>query len=312
MKITLLDAATLGKLTDLQLIHQFGDVQVYDSTSPGQRLERIGDSEIVVTNKVLLDRNILSAARKLRLICITATGLNNVDLDAAAELGIEVRNAAGYSTFSVAQHTFSMLFQLIHNIGYYDDFVKSGRYAESEMFTHYGPPIRELHGKNFGIIGLGTIGRQVARIATAFGARVSYFSSSGQNQTPDYPRCSLMELLAGNDVVSIHAPLTDRTQNLIGSAELASMKNDAILINVGRGGIVDEAALADALHSGALGGACLDVYAKEPIGSDNPLLHPDIASKLVLCPHVAWTSQEARDQLFSITLRNIRDFLEGE
>lgn len=312
MKITLLDAATLGQLTDLQLIHQFGDVQVYDSTRPGQRLERIGDSEIVVTNKVQLDRKILSAARQLRLICITATGLNNVDLDAAAELDIEVRNAAGYSTFSVAQHTFSMLFQLIHNIGYYDDFVKSGRYAQSAMFTHYGPPIRELNGKNFGIIGLGTIGQQVARIATAFGARVSYYSSSGRNQNPDYPRCSLMELLADNDVVSIHAPLTDRTENLIGAAELDAMKKEAILINVGRGGIVDEAALAGALHSGALGGGCLDVYAEEPIRADNPLLHPDIASKLVLCPHVAWTSQEARDQLFSITLRNIRDYIEGK
>jgi lactate dehydrogenase-like 2-hydroxyacid dehydrogenase len=309
MKIVVLDAATLGKLTDLQRIHELGQVQLFESTRPEERLGHIGDAEIVVTNKVLLDRKVLAEAKNLRLICITATGVNNVDLDYAAERGIEVRNAAAYSTFSVAQHTFSMLFQLMHDAGYYDQYVKSGRYSGSSLFTHYGPAIRELHGKAFGIIGLGTIGRQVARIATAFGARVSYFSSSGHTQNSDYPRLSLSELLESCDIVSIHAPLTDRTANLISSNELARMKETAILINVGRGGIVDEAALAKALENGKPGGACLDVFSHEPIRADNPLLNSAIATKLVLTPHVAWTSQEARDRLFDITLQNIREYL---
>lgn len=309
MKIVVLDAATLGRLTDLQRIHELGQVQLFESTRPEERLSHIGEAGIVVTNKVLLDRNILSEAKNIQLICITATGVNNVDLDYAAERGIEVRNAAAYSTYSVAQHTFSMLFQLMHNTGYYDQYVKSGRYADSSLFTHYGPSIRELHGKAFGIIGMGAIGRQVAHIAAAFGANVSYYSSSGQTRNPDYPRLSLYELLESCDIVSIHAPLTDRTANLISSGELARMKKTAILINVGRGGIVDEKALAEALEDGKPGGACLDVFSQEPIRADNPLLNPAIASKLVLTPHVAWTSQEARDKLFDITLVNIREFL---
>jgi len=272
MKIVILDAKTLGSPPNLSELSTFGEVINFETTSPDQIIDHVEDAEIIITNKVVIDAKVMSACRNLRLICISATGMNNVDLQAAEEKGIAVKNAAGYSSQSVAQHTFAMIFHLSNQIHYYDDYVKSGQYAKSDIFTHYGPPIFELHKKNYGIIGMGNIGRTVANIATSFGAQVSYYSTSGRNTDQDYPSLYLEQLLEKSDIISIHAPLNDSTKNLIPNSQISLMKPESILVNVGRGGIVNELDLAEAINEQKIGGACIDVFEQEPIDKDNPLL----------------------------------------
>jgi lactate dehydrogenase-like 2-hydroxyacid dehydrogenase len=235
-----------------------------------------------------------------------------VDLEAARESEIAVKNAVGYSSQSVAQHTIASLLQLYNQLNYYDAYVKSGEYARSDIFTHYGPPITELHKKTVGIIGLGNIGKAVARIALGFDAKVNYYSTSGKNTQDEYTRLSLADLLTTSDIISIHAPLNEKTQNLISSEQLSMMKSSAILINVGRGGIVNELALANAINDGQIGGACVDVFEREPIDMDNPLLKVKYPEKLVLSPHNAWASIEARTKLIDIVYGNIKDFIEKQ
>jgi glycerate dehydrogenase len=311
MKIVILDAKTLGVVSNISELNKYGEVLSYETTPPELTVDRIADAEIVITNKVVIDGNVIDRCPQLKLICISATGMNNVDLEAAKKAGIVVKNAAGYSSQSVAQHTFAMIFQLANQLGYYDHYVKSGQYAESDIFTHYGPPSFELCNKNYGIIGMGNIGQTVAKIAESFGAKVSYFSTSGENTAQNYPLLSLPEILESSDIISIHAPLNEHTQNLIAKEQLAVMKSSAILVNVGRGGIVHEGDLARAIDDQIIGGACIDVFGKEPIEADNPLLkvkHPD---RLVLSPHNAWASIEARIKLVQIVLNNIQKYLES-
>lgn len=311
MKIVILDAKTLGVVPNISEINRYGEVLSYETTPPKLTVSRISDAEIVITNKVVIDEAVIDRCRQLKLICISATGMNNVDLTAAKKAGIVVKNAAGYSSQSVAQHTFAMIFQLANQLSYYDQYVKSGQYANSDIFTHYGPPSFELCNKNYGIIGMGNIGQTVAKIADSFGAKVSYYSTSGKNNAQYYPALSFTEILKSSDIISIHAPLNERTQNLIGQEQFEMMKSNAILVNVGRGGIVHEGDLARAIDNQIIGGACTDVFRKEPIESDNPLLKVKHPERLVLSPHNAWASVEARIKLVQIVMNNIQEYLES-
>lgn len=309
LNIVFLDVKTVGDVPNLDRLEQFGSVVYYQTTEPAQTRERILDADIVITNKVVLDRALLEQAPRLKLICVAATGTNNVDKDAAAERGIPVKNVRDYSTRSVAQVTFATLLHLLNQVPYYDAYVKQGGYAQNDIFTHFGPSFWELGGKRFGIIGLGTIGRQVANIADAFGAEVVYFSTSGQNNDQPYARLEWTDFLRTTDVISIHAPLNERTANLIRYEGLKQMKKSAILLNVGRGGIVNEAHLARALDDELIAGAGIDVFEQEPIDPKNPLLTVRNPDKLVLTPHVAWASVEARTRLIELISRNIDEFL---
>lgn len=310
--IVILDAKTLGKVPNIDKLSDFGKVVSYETTSPTETALRLADAEIVITNKVVIDKGVMVKCPNLKLICISATGMNNVDLEAAKERGIVVKNAVGYSSHSVAQHTIAFILQLYNQLSYYDTYVKNGDYSRSDIFTHYGPPITELYNKTFGIIGLGNIGKTVARIALGFDAKVNYYSTSGKNTQNEYPRLSLDELLSTSDIISIHAPLNEKTQNLISTEQLALMKSTSILVNVGRGGIVNELALADAIDNNQIGGACVDVFENEPINPDNPLLNVKHPEKLVLSPHNAWASIEARTKLIDIVYQNIEEFIKSQ
>ena len=308
-KIVILDAKTLGKAPNIGQIADFGKLIQFETTSDEETIEHIGDANIVITNKVVIDRHVLEQCPSIQLICISATGTNNVDLESANKLGIPVKNAAGYSSFSVAQQTFAYIFHIFNSLTYYDRYVKDGSYSSSDIFTHYGPILSELQNKTFGIIGLGNIGKTVANIAESFGAKVIFYSTSGKNKDSKYPSVSLDELLTKSDIVSIHAPLNSHTQGLIGASEFRKMKSSAVLINVGRGGIVNEIDLAEALDHDQIHTACLDVFEQEPIQPSNPLLNIKNPEKLVLTPHNAWSSVESRTKLVEIVYNNIKEFL---
>ena len=242
MKIVLLDALTFGE-TDLSGFSQFGDVVVYQATSPEQTEGRITNADVIITNKVVIDSSNMPKCKNLKLICVAATGMNNVDLACAKELGVEVKNVAGYSTDSVIQHTFSMLLYLIGHSRYYDEVVKDGTYSRSPIFTDVSKPFFEIKGKKWGIIGLGAIGRGVANIAKSFGAEVFYYSTSGINRTQEFQRQNLDELLRTCDIITIHAPLNDKTNNLLDYEQLLTCKDGAVILNLGRGGIINEDAI---------------------------------------------------------------------
>jgi len=307
MHIVFLDTKTVGETANLEELNELGDVTFYSMTSPEQTADRIKKADIVITNKVVLDGPLIRSATQLKLICIAATGMNNVDLEAAENLGIPVMNVSGYAARSVAQATFAMILHLLQGIPYYDHFVKSGEYSKSDIFTNHDRPYWELSGKCFGIIGMGTIGRKVASVAEAFGCEVVYFSTSGKNSGQPYLQLSLRELLKTSDIVSIHAPLNENTKDLIGYEEISRMKDHALLINTGRGGIIVESDLARALDENLIAGAALDVFEKEPIPLDNPLLKLKKSEKLVLVPHIAWASIEARSELINGVIENIKN-----
>jgi glycerate dehydrogenase len=308
-KIVFLDASTVGKVDNLSKLTEIGEYTSYDQTLADQRIERLKGCQVAITNKVNFDREVMDNCPDLKLICIAATGMNNIDLDYAKIKGIEVKNVAGYSTESVAQSTFAMLFYLLHGTAYYDQYVKSGEYEKSEIFTHYGPIFWELNGKRFGIIGLGNIGKRVAEIAKAFGAEVVFYSTSGKNWNNTYKHLLLEELLETSDVVSIHCPLNDRTKNLIDKARLKLMNPSAFLLNTGRGGIVNEEALSLAIDNDWIAGAGIDVLTHEPIDMDNPLRKIKKSEKLLITPHIAWASKEARTLLIDRIVENIITFL---
>jgi lactate dehydrogenase-like 2-hydroxyacid dehydrogenase len=309
MKIIFLDLYSIGN-ADISILATLGEWTAYETTAPDQVVTRCADADVIITNKVKLLRPELEALPHLKLICIAATGMNNVDLTAAAEKGITVKNVTDYSTDSVAEQTFTTTLGLIHQTRYYDDYVKSGIYGHSGLFTHHGRPFMEIKGKKWGIIGMGHIGRRVAEIAAVFGAEVSYYSTSGMNLKAGYTNKELNELLAESDIVSIHAPLNERTQDLLDYKHLCLMKPSAFLINVGRGGIVNETDLVQALRENRLAGAGLDVFEQEPLPSDHPLLAPGIREKLLLTPHVAWASLEARQRLVDTMVRQIQQYFE--
>lgn len=306
-EIVFLDEYTLSG-ADLSAIRALGNYTAYRNTSPDQILRRSVEAEIVITNKVPFDRTMLQSLPRLRLICVAATGTNIIDLEAAAELGIEVRNVAGYSTLSVTETTIGAALALLRETVYYDRFIKEGRYSAEGLMFNFDRPTRRLSGRRWGIVGLGAIGRNVARVAEAMGCRVAYASTSGIEREESYPRLPLDELLAVSDIVSIHCPLSARTADLIDRDRLASMKAGAILINVARGGIVNEAALAEALDNEIIAGAALDVFGSEPIPADSPLLHIRDPYRLLLSPHNAWSTAESIETLVERMADNIRDY----
>ena len=305
MKIVFLDAATMGDVS-FAPIQQLGELVCYDRSTPEEALARVGDCEVLIINKVRVTPELIDAAPKLRLICEAATGVNNIDLAYAASKDIPVRNAVGYSTDSVVQATFMHILSLVGNAPYFDGVVKSGDYSRSGLFTDVSVNWSELAGKIIGIIGLGNIGSRVAKVAEAFGMRVCYYSTSGTSHCKDYPSLPLDELMATADVISIHAPLNERTDGLIGERELRLMKKSAFIVNMGRGGIVNEEALAKAIDGEIIAGAALDVFVTEPLPQDNPLLHTRHPERLRLAPHVAWASTQARERLVGMIADNIR------
>ena len=311
MKIVFLDAATMGDVS-FAPIQQLGELVCYDRSTPEEALTRVGDCEVLIINKVRVTPELIDAAPKLRLICEAATGVNNIDLPYAASKGIPVRNAVGYSTDSVVQATFMHILSLVGNAPYFDKVVKSGEYSSSGLFTDVSVNWWELAGKKIGIIGLGNIGSRVAKVAEAFGMKVCYYSTSGTSHCKDYPSLPLDELMAASDVISIHAPLNERTDGLIGERELQLMKRSAIIVNMGRGGIVNEAALAKAIDEELIAGAALDVFVTEPLPQHNPLLHTRHPERLRLAPHVAWASTQARTRLTAIIAENIRTELSAK
>ncbi len=311
MKIVFLDADTMGDVS-FAPIEKYGELVCYGRSTPEEALERVSDCEVLIVNKVKVTPELIDAAPSLRLICEAATGVNNIDLEYAGAKGIPVLNAAGYSTESVVQATFMHLLSLSGNAPYFDDAVKSGRYSAGGIFTDVTRNWTELAGKTIGIVGMGNIGQKVARVAEAFGMKVCYYSTSGTSHCKDYPSLPLDRLLSESDVVSVHAPLNGRTAGLIGRRELSLMRPAAFLLNLGRGGIVDEAALAEAVDAGTIAGAALDVFTVEPVPADNPLLNVAHPERLRLAPHVAWASTEARERLVGMIAGNIADFISKE
>ena len=304
MKMVFLDAATMGDVSFAPL-ERLGSLLCYDSSTSEEALERVSDCDVLIVNKVRVTPELIDAARDLKLICETATGVNNIDLEYAAKKGIPVRNVAGYSTPTVAQATFMHILSLVGGAPYFDDAVKSGRYSASGMFTDVSVNWWELAGKTIGIIGMGNIGRKVAQIAEAFGMKVCYFSTSGTSHCKDYPSLPLEQLLAQADIVSVHAPLNERTDALIGEKELAMMKPSAYIVNMGRGGIVVEEALVKAVDEGVIAGAALDVYSVEPLPEDSCYLKARHPERFRFAPHVAWASEEARARLLGMVAENI-------
>lgn len=303
--IVFLDQYSLGG-ADLSAIRALGNYTGYEVTAPSEVADRCREANIVITNKVVLDRATIERLPRLRLICVAATGTNNIDLQAAADHGIAVRNAVGYSTHAVTETTIGAAIALMRQTVYYDRYTKE-HYAGADRQFHFGRTTRQLHGAHWGIVGLGNIGRNVAKVAEALGCAVAYASTSGVVREEPYPCMQLDELLAWADVVSVHCPLTARTHGLIGARELGLMKPSALLINVARGGIVDEAALAAALDARQLGGAALDVFVHEPIDAGNPLLAIREPDRLLLSPHNAWSPAEAVEVLVECIVRNIRE-----
>ena len=311
MKIVLLDADTIGKDIDYSKFERLGTVVKYGYSEDTEISQRVSDADVVIVNKVQINEKTIGEAKNLKLVCVSATGTNNLDKDFLARRGIEWRNVAGYSTENVTQHTFALLFYLMEKLSYYDEYVKSEKYIADRLFTHFTNVYHELAGKTWGIIGMGSIGRRVADVAKAFGCNVIYYSTTGKNNQPNYKRVDFETLLSESDIISVHAPLTNETEGLINAEAFAKMKNSVIFINVGRGPIVDEQALADALDKDQIAAAGLDVLCEEPMSAENPLKNIKDSTRLIITPHIAWASIEARERLMEIIYGQIKEFFEG-
>lgn len=302
MKIVFLDAKSIGEDINLSGFDALGEVVKYDFTTDEEVPERAADADIIIVNKVNINEKTIGSAEHVKMVCVTATGTNNLDKKYLESRQIIWHNVAGYSTESVTQHTFAMAFYLLEKLRYYDDYVKDEKYIDDTIFTHFANRFYELNGKTWGIIGLGNIGRRVAGIAKAFGCRVIYYSTSGKNHNQEYEEVDFDTLLAESDILSVHAPLDENTQNLMDKDAFDKMKKTAILLNLGRGPIVVEADLADAIEQGRIAAAGLDVLCKEPMSPDNPLRRIKDSDKLLITPHIGWASVEARTRLMQTIL----------
>ncbi|MCT7577764.1 D-2-hydroxyacid dehydrogenase [Aliarcobacter butzleri] len=310
MQIVILDRATLGFDIDVNIFSKFGNVTSYDSTKENETAQRVKNADIVLTNKVVIGKNEIDNSN-IKLICITATGMNNVDLEYAKEKNIAVKNVAGYSTSSVVQVGFSMILYFVQKLNYYKKYVDEGNWQKNELFTHIDEPFFELDKKRVGIIGLGEIGRNFAKKAKSFDCEVVYYSTSGKNNSNEYKSISLEELLKTSDIISIHAPLNETTKNLLTYENMKNMKDGAILLNLGRGGIINENDLAKLIDEKEI--YCgIDVVSKEPIEESNPLLKVKNKDRLLLTPHIGWASIEARTRLVNMVAKNIEDFIDGK
>ena len=310
MKIVILDgySANPGDLSWKEL-EKLGEVTVYDRTKPSETVARAAGSDIVLTNKVVINKDVMAQLPQLKYIGVLATGYNVVDIDAAHERGIIVTNVPAYSTESVAQMVFAHLLTVTNRTEHYAIQNRSGRWTENPDFCYWDYPHQELAGKTFGIVGLGNIGQRVAQIAQAFGMKVKALTSKAAEALPNgIEKVTIEELLATSDVLSLHCPLTDSTRHLINVATLQQMKSSAILINTGRGPLIDDQAVAEALAEGRLAAFCADVLTEEPPKADNPLLRQ---SNAFITPHIAWASTEARIRLLQIATDNVQAFLNG-
>lgn len=308
LNIVFVECNTLGDDLDWSRFSDLGHVSFLNSPPIDEIPDLVADADIIVINKAPMNAVTLAKASHVKLICVTATGTNILDKDYLDERGIAWTNVAGYATESVAQHTFACLFYLLEKLPYYDHFVKCGDYEKSPIFTNIDKPFFELKGKTWGIIGLGTIGRRVADIARAFGCRVVYFSASGAAPQEGYDQVDFDTLLAESDVVSVHAPLNSHTEHLMNRDAFKKMKPSAYFINVGRGPIVVEQDLADAINAGDIAGAALDVMDQEPPSGGSPLLSIQDSEKLIITPHIAWASNEARRDLMGTVYEQIKEF----
>lgn len=311
MKIVELDRETLGYDIDTSVLKTIGDFEEHEAADLETTREYIKDADVIIFNKTRMNEELLKDAPNVKMLAITATGFDNIDLEYCKSRGIAAANVKAYSTPAVAQHTFAMALFVLEKISYYDEYVKSGRYSSQSGFCNFDEKYNELSGKTWGIIGMGNIGRSVARIAEAFGCKVIFYSASGNSTCTDYERVDLDTLLKESDVLSIHCPLSDRTRNLINRDTLKLMKKSAILINVARGPVVNDADLAEALNNGTIAGAGLDVLGVEPMEKDNPLGLIKDSRKLLITPHMAWASVESRQRCFDEVFENIRAFMEG-
>lgn len=309
MKLVFLDTKTIGEDIDLSAYDALGEVVKYGFSTLEEIPERVKDADVLIVNKIAINEQTIGTAKNLKLVCVTATGTNNLDKEYLKKRGIAWRNVAGYSTESVTQHTFALLFYLLEKIRYYDDYVKNEKYINDTVFTHFAEHFNEVNGKTWGIIGLGTIGRRVADIAKAFGARVIYYSASGSPAQEGYEQVDFEMLLATSDIVSVHAPLNEYTKDLMDREAFAKMKKTAIFLNLGRGPIVVEQDLYEALETGEIAAAGLDVLCEEPMSETNPLAKIKDSKKLIITPHIAWASVEARNRLMQIIAGQIREFL---
>lgn len=308
MKIVLVGKKTIGDDVDFSMFNTLGEFTAYDFADDTELPGLINDADVIIVNKNKINEKTIADAKKLKLVCVTATGTNNLDKDYLEERGIAWRNVAGYSTESVTQLTFALLFYLWNHMAYYDKYVKEEKYVNDVSFTHFAKTFAELNGKTWGIIGLGDIGRRVAEIASAFGAKVIYYSTSGVDRKENYPKVGFDELLGSSDIISIHCPLTEKTEHLIDKDALMKMKKSAVLLNLARGPIIDEAALAGALENGIIAQAGLDVLDKEPMSEDNPLRRIKDSDKLIITPHIAWAARETRQRLMQKVYENICQF----
>lgn len=309
MKLVFLDTKTIGEDIDLSAYDALGEVVKYGFSTLEEIPERVKDADVLIVNKIAINEQTIGNAKNLKLVCVTATGTNNLDKEYLKKRGIAWRNVAGYSTESVTQHTFALLFYLLEKIRYYDDYVKDEKYINDTVFTHFAEHFNEVNGKTWGIIGLGTIGRRVADIAKAFGARVIYYSASGSPAQEGYEQVDFETLLTTSDIVSVHAPLNEYTKDLMNREAFAKMKKTAIFLNIGRGPIVVEQDLYEALETGEIAAAGLDVLCEEPMSETNPLAKIKDSKKLIITPHIAWASVEARNRLMQIIVEQIREFL---
>ncbi len=308
MRIVILDKKTLGDDIDLSGFDSFGEVLMHESTTKDETKSRVQDADIVITNKVVIDREIMDAG-DIKLICVAATGMNNIDLEYAKSKNIIVKNVAGYSTPSVVQTTFSLALYLIGKLKYLDEYTKSDEgWIKSAIFTNLDKPYFDIAGKTWGIIGLGSIGKEVSKVASSFGANVQYYSTSGRNRDENIQRSSLEDLLKTSDIISIHSPLNVQTNNLINKENLPLLKDNAILLNLGRGGIINEADLAKHIDANNIL-VGLDVLEVEPMQKDNPLRDIKDANKLFITPHIAWASRESRIKLVDGICKNIEEYL---
>lgn len=280
----------------------------FDKVNDEEIQQALSEADVVISNKVFLGKEQLKSSNKLKLICVAATGTNNIDLAAAKSLGIPVCNVRAYATASVVQHVFSMLLALTTNLDGYKKSVQNGQWPQSKHFCLLDYPVRELQGKTLGIVGYGELGKAVAKVAEVFGMRVLISKRNDSDNRPE--RLTLHDLIKKSDVLSLHCPLSDETKNLVGEKELSLMKNDAVLINTARGGLVDEEALHEALINNRIGGAAIDVLEHEPPGADHLLLKSGIPN-LIVTPHIAWASVESRQRLIDEIAKNIEAFKKG-
>lgn len=312
MKLVVLERNSVGTDVDVSCLEKFGEVDYYPNTVAENTAERVKDADIIIANKAPMNESTLKDAPNVKLICLFATGFDNVDLAYCRSRGIGVANVVNYSTAAVVQHTLLLALALEEKLAFYDDYVKSDTYANQDRFSNFDRPFGEFEGKTWGIVGMGNIGRKVAQVVQALGCRVIFYSASGKSSCTEYERVELDELLAQSDILSLHCPLSDRTRGLINKEAFSKMKKSAILVNVARGPVVDTQALYDALTEGQIAAAGLDVLEKEPISKDNPLGRIKDSTKLIITPHMAWASTEARMRLVDEVMKNIQAFLDGE